>query len=242
MNRDQMMELVKSSGMPFDQAWLDSLSDEQLAGLIACLTPKGDDAAGTGDGSGTPPANVAANADDDPDKNTAACADGTATPAAPAAPAVGQLPVPTAMTIKFRDFQTSTARIEQRLNAADRLAAQRLNAEKDRLIDAYWAQFLKAEVRVPSQEENTKRALRRCDAVQLVAKFADMPDAGPMTELDYEARRILAEPKVVKFGEKMPQDRPAKPAPMTPERQKFLLSQDAVGRAIVRAKAAAAAS
>lgn len=247
MSREQMMELVKSSGMPFTPEFLDSLSDDQLAGLIACMTPNAGDGSGNPDPTDPNAGAMASHADDDPD--TVANADGAGAAGggaagggvAPAASNPGglaaagaNLPVPTALTLKFRDMQTASVRIEKRLAASDRLAAQRLSAEKEATINRLWGDFLKAEVRVPSQERTTKDYLRKCDAVNVVAKFADLPGAGPMTEMEAAAKRILAEPKVVKFGERMQQDAPAQNKPMTAERRRFLMGRDPVGRAILK--------
>lgn len=186
MDREQMMALVQSSGQTFSEEFLNSLSDEQLAMLIQSMTP-------------APPEPVA---DDTPAEfNDLPPAPAPASPTAPGVPAA----TPSKVTLQYHDQLTRrVAETERRLAAADRMAAERLNREKAAKVDAFWDQFVAAGVRLPAQEAETKRALMRCDAVKAL-KFSDRPDDGPMSELEREAKTILAGPKLIKFGDQMTQ-------------------------------------
>ncbi len=237
MNRDQMMELVKGSGLPFTPEFLDSLSDEQLAGLIQCLAPKTPDS--------SDPAAAPA-----PDANKMADGTPATAPAAPAAPA-GSVPAsqPSQIVLKYSDAQLATivsrevakalAPVQGKLKAIDQQTSKRLNDEKSGRIKTVCDKAVKEGRMLPANRPVIEARLMRADAVNCVHKFADGKEA--VTEFDAQLAEIEAAPVIHKFGEKMPEDGNAGSVVMTAEQRDKLLAASPFGRSILRQRQKSAA-
>jgi hypothetical protein len=133
------------------------------------------------------------------------------------------------------------AAIRQDMAAADRASKARLNGEKELAIARYWDEAVKTGVRSQAQEVSFKTLLRKCDFTK-IQKFADLPTAGEITELDREARRMLAEPRITVFGDRMPQPAPGDTQRIDPARRERMLAATPVGRAILKDEARALAA
>lgn len=228
MNRDQMMELVKGSKVPFSPEFLDGLSDEQLAQLIQSLAPKTPD-----EKPADPPADPAA----DPTKmaDPAPAVNPTPSPAAPAIPSGN----PSQIVLKYGDVQPyidaavkkALAPLSAKVTAVDRQATDRLNADKKSRIKTFLDEQVKAGKVLPAERPHIEARLLRADAVNRVHKFAD--GAETLSELDAQMKEIEARPVILKFGELMPQSE-TPGTKLSKDRREKLLSSSAVGRTILK--------
>lgn len=247
MNTEQMVALIKGSGLPFSDEFLKTLSDEQLAQLITDLSPQAPDAGPDA----MPPSDVPAAhmGDADPDKDKNKMADGAPpSPAVPPAPPAPSIPggggmQPAKITLQYADqlvaMNKRVVSINADLAAADRASKARLDGEKEQAIVRYWDEAVRAGVQLPAQEQSFKGFLRKCD-YQKVQKFSDAPTLGEVTELDREAKRILAGPRVLKFGDKFPQPANAADDQLDADRRKRMLGATPYGRALLKEELAAA--
>lgn len=228
MDRSQMDAALKAKMPWLTDETLGTLSDEQVGKLLAdCMAA---DAPPAPDAKAPPEGQMA----------DATHATGAGLPAAASAPpAPSALPGvpsnPSKVTLQYadREAQTLLASIKAKAAEADRLAGQRLERERDKKIQVFWDEFVRAGVKEPHEEQVTKLAMRKLDDGKAL-KFSDATEY--MSELEYFRHKTLGARKVMAFSEQIPAGRPASGG-YTPQMRNYL-SRSTTGQAVLKKAAA----
>lgn len=232
MDRSQMEAALKAKMPWLTDETLKTLSDEQVGKMLAdCMAA--DASPETDDGAAPPEGQMSEGLGAGAGAVTPAGA-GIAAP--PAAPLPGVVPPgPSKVTLQYADREAATllASIKAKAAEADRLASQRLERERDKKIQVFWDEFVRAGVREPHEEAVTKLAMRKLDDSKTL-KFSDTPDS--MSELEYFRHKTLGGRKVLNFSEQIPAGKAA-PGGYSGQIAKYL-SRSTTGQAILKKAAA----